>query len=329
MRNIPERVLITGAAGTIGTGLIEILKQYKYEEIICIDNNETETFFLQEKYKKYENIKPYLLDIRDEKELTRRMKGVNLVIHAAALKHVILSEESPNQAIRTNIEGTQNIIQAAIKNNVARVVFTSSDKAVNPTNVMGATKLLGERLMTAAAAMNENTIFSSTRFGNVLGSRGSVIPIFKNQIANGDEVTLTDERMTRFIMTADDACNLVIKSISDAENGDVVITKMPVAKIKDIAEIMIERSNRDIKIKEIGAKQGEKMYEELMTEEEVRRAAEYEDSYIVRPPGFTHIKRDKTRKKPGTKVDRPYNSSVEPAMTKLELEAYLQKKQII
>lgn len=329
MKNISERVLITGAAGTIGTGLIEILKQYKYEEIICIDNNETETFFLQEKYKKYENIKLYLLDIRDEKELTRRMKGIDLVIHAAALKHVILSEESPNQAIRTNIEGTQNIIQAAIKNNVARVVFTSSDKAVNPTNVMGATKLLGERLMTAAAAMNEKTIFSSTRFGNVLGSRGSVIPIFKNQIANGDEVTLTDERMTRFIMTVDDACNLVIKSISDAENGDVVITKMPVAKIKDIAEIMIERSNRDIKIKEIGAKQGEKMYEELMTEEEVRRAAEYEDSYIVRPPGFTHIKRDKTRKKPGKKVDRPYNSSVEPAMSKLELEAYLQKKQII
>ena len=169
------------------------------------------------------------------------MAGINLVFHTAAFKHVILCERSPFEAVQTNIIGIQNIIQAAIANQVARLIFTSSDKAVNPTNVMGTSKLMGERLMTAANgnACGNCQIFASTRFGNVLGSRGSVIPIFREQIKMGGPVTLTDPEMTRFIMSIKQAVQLVIDSAFLAQGGEVFVTKMPVIRIQDLAEVMI------------------------------------------------------------------------------------------
>ena len=268
------------------------------------------------------------------------MKGIDVVFHAAAFKHVILCERSPFEAVQTNILGVQNIIQAAIQNRVKRVIFTSSDKAVNPTNVMGTSKLMGERLMTAANSnmREEGTILASTRFGNVLGSRGSVIPIFREQIKKGGPITLTDPDMTRFIMSISQAVQLVIDSSFQARGGEVFVTKMPVIRIKDLAEIMIDElapayghEPEKITTKIIGTKPGEKMYEELMSHEETRRAWELPRYFVVQP-AFTHIYYDIvydysqiiTRE-----VTNPYHSGNENPLSKKELTDFLKDNQLL
>ena len=238
------------------------------------------------------------------------------------------------EAIQTNIHGVQNVITAARENNVGKVIFTSSDKAVNPTSVMGTTKLMGERLITAANSNSKdgNTIFASTRFGNVLGSNGSVIPIFKNQIKAGGPVTITDPEMTRFIMTIEQAAELVIDSAGLAKGGEVLITKMPVISIMDLAKVMIEllapaygHDADKIKIETVGCKPGEKLYEELMSDEETRRAVELERYFSVLP-AYRGIYREIEYSYPDFTsdiVDNPYNSSVEANMSMMELRAYL------
>lgn len=290
-----KSILITGACGTVGSELIRqllTLSEYAPAEIIGIDNNESQIFFLDNLYLNDKRAKFYVTDIRDRDELTRKMAGVDIVFHCAALKHVILCERSPEQAVQTNIQGIQNIIAAALTNSVAKVIFTSSDKAVNPTNVMGTSKLMGERLMTAANSNQrvKTTVFASTRFGNVLGSNGSVIPIFHNQIAKGGPVTLTSRDMTRFVMSIEESVRLVIDSAILAQGGEVFITKMPVVRIEDLAKAMIEELApiygylpNDIKITEIGIKPGEKLYEELMSSEETRRAVELQRYFSVMP----------------------------------------------
>ncbi|MBT4732583.1 polysaccharide biosynthesis protein, partial [Candidatus Woesearchaeota archaeon] len=238
-----KSIFVTGSCGTIGAELIvQLLSNPKYSpnEVIGIDNNESSLFFQDQQFLDDSRASFFVADIRDKDELSKRMRGVDVVIHAAALKHVILCERSPEQAVQTNINGVQNIISAADMNNVEVVIFTSSDKAVNPTNVMGTTKLMGERLITAAnSSKRENgPIFASTRFGNVLGSSGSVIPIFRNQISNGGPVTLTDRNMTRFVMSVEEAVELVLNSVIEAKGGEVFVTKMPVMRIKDLAVAM-------------------------------------------------------------------------------------------
>ncbi|MDC0499746.1 polysaccharide biosynthesis protein [Paracoccaceae bacterium] len=326
-------VLITGACGTVGAELTRQVIAAGAERVVCVDNNESDLFFLQQAFVETGRMKGYLADIRDLEALKQRMQGVEIVLHAAALKHVGLCEDSPSQAIRTNIEGTQNVIDAALLNNVERVIFTSSDKAVNPTNVMGTSKLMGERLMTAASLNNHSscTVFASTRFGNVLGSRGSVVPLFRRQIESGAPVTLTDRQMTRFIMTLQEAVDLVLQSALIATGGEVFVTKMPVARIEDIAIHMVNElaNGKDIAIKEIGAKPGEKMYEELMNDEEVRRAYEIEDFFVVLPAFAGNHEDHYPIARGRRKADRPYNSSVEPAMSAGELASYFRSRSIL
>ena len=284
-----KSIFITGSCGTIGSELIkQLLKSSKYNprEVIGVDNNESSLFFQDQLYLNDAKASFFVIDIRDKVELSNRMYGVDIVIHAAALKHVVLCERSPEQAVRTNINGVQNVIAAANVNCVERVIFTSSDKAVNPTNVMGTTKLMGERLMTAANSSKRSSgpIFASTRFGNVLGSNGSVIPIFRNQIASGGPLTLTDRDMTRFVMGIEEAVELVLNSVVEAKGGEVFVTKMPVMRIEDLAVAMLEElSSEEIEIVEIGSKPGEKLYEELMSGEETRRAIELEKFFSVLP----------------------------------------------
>ena len=201
-----KRIAVTGASGTVGSELIRQLltcSDFAPEEVIGLDNDESNLFFLEQSFLEDERAHFFLLDIRDLEGLNHRLQDVDIVFHTAAFKHVILCERSPAQAVQTNIIGIQNVITASIANNVHKTIFTSSDKAVNPTSVMGTSKLMGERLMTAANSSHRDwgTVFTSTRFGNVLGSSGSVIPIFKKQIAAGGPVTLTDARMTRFVMS--------------------------------------------------------------------------------------------------------------------------------
>lgn len=335
-----KSVLITGVSGTVGKEVLRQLSTQMLSEIIGIDNNESELFFLSEEYKASSNVKLFLGDIRDQDKLRRKANGVNYIIHAAALKHVILCEQSPRDPVQTNILGTQNVIDAALVNNVERVIFTSSDKAVNPTNVMGTTKLMGERLITAANAHRRGgqTIFSSTRFGNVLGSRGSVIPLFRKQIAQGGPITLTDPNMTRFIMTLHDAVKLVIDSAEIARGGEVFVTKMPIARIADLARVMVdELAPRfghlpdDIEIRVIGSKPGEKLYEELMNDEETRRTIEVKDFFIVKP-AFRSVYESVSYVYPETirdGVDNPYNSSIEKPMSVEALRAYLLEHKLL
>ncbi len=329
-----KRVLITGVCGTVGRELLRQVVRENPLEIVGIDNNESELFFLSEEFRECGHINLYLCDVRDRDGLVKRADGIDIILHSAALKHVILCEHSPGDAIQTNILGTQNVIEAATRCGVERVVFTSSDKAVNPTNVMGTSKLMGERLMTAANACKrgKGPIFASTRFGNVLGSRGSVIPLFKQQIAKGGPVTLTDRRMTRFIMTLQQAVRLVMESVFMARGGEVFVTKMPVVRIADLAEVMIEvlaphhgYAPDEIEVAVIGSKPGEKLYEELVNEEEIRRTVELPDYYVALP-AFKSVYEDIEYVYPGMDgrgLVKAYNSSVVPAMTKEDLRAYL------
>lgn len=336
-----ETVLITGVCGTVGREILRQVEQEDVKQVIGIDNNESELFFVAEDYRLDSSVKVFLCDLRDKDKLTDLFRGVDIVIHAAALKHVIMCEESPGDAVQTNILGVQNVIEAASRNNVKRVLFTSSDKAVNPTNVMGTTKLMGERLMTAANAHKKydtDPIYASTRFGNVLGSRGSVVPLFKKQIEAGGPITITDRDMTRFIMTLEGAVSLVLDSVFLAQGGEVFITKMPVVNIADLAEVMVEclaedynYKPSDISIDIVGSRPGEKLYEELMTDEEVRRTKEMKDFLIVFP-AFKYVYNAVEYNEDGMEeldAKQPYNSAIINKLSKVELKDYLTDNKLI
>lgn len=333
-----KRVLVTGACGTVGSELVrQLLSNGDYDpvEVVGIDNQESALFFEDQKYLKDQRARFFIADVRDRDELVRRMQAVDVVFHTAALKHVILCERSPDQALQTNIAGVQNVIAAALEAGVEKVIFTSSDKAVNPTNVMGTSKLMGERLMTAANSSKRTDrapVFASTRFGNVLGSSGSVIPIFHNQIAKGGPVTVTDSEMTRFIMSIEESVRLVLDSALQARGGEVFITKMPVIRIQDLAQAMIEElaprygyAPEDIAISIIGSKPGEKLYEELMSDEETRRAVELAHYFSVLP-AFRGLYQDISygyESLMSETVTKPYVSATEPARSVEEIKGIL------
>lgn len=295
MKNIfkNKKILITGGTGSIGQEILQEILKYEPTVVRVLDVDETKQFELQQEYEDFDNVRFLLGDIRDISRLHRAFNDIDIIYHTAAYKHVLSSEYNPFEAIKTNVYGIQNVIEAAIDTAVKKVIFTSSDKAVNPCNVMGATKLLGERLITAAnyyRGAASGTIFSSVRFGNVLSSRGSVSPLFKRQIQKGGPVTITNKEMTRFVMSNSQTINLLFKVAEIAQGGEIFIFKMPVIRIIDLAEVMIEElalkygyNRDDIAIKIIGNKPGEKMYEELMTEEESARSLETEELFIVLP----------------------------------------------
>ncbi len=338
-----KTILVTGSCGTVGSELVRQLladDSHRPAQVIGIDNNESELFFQDQQYLSDGRANFFLTDIRDRDALTSDARGVDIIFHAAALKHVVMCERSPMEAVQSNIHGVQNIVHAANENGVEKVIFTSSDKAVNPTNVMGTSKLMGERLITAAnsSKRGEGPIFASTRFGNVLGSRGSVLPIFRKQIAQGGPLTLTDPEMTRFIMSIEQSVRLVIESCGLARGGEVFITKMPVIRILDLAHVMIEElapqyghAAEDIKIETIGTKPGEKLYEELMSDEETRRAIELERYFAVTPAFaglYQDIKYD-YEDEVSRSVKDPYNSAHQTALSRKGIRDFLQEYNLL
>lgn len=337
-----KKILITGGTGSVGQQILHEVLKYEPKVVRILDINETKEFELQEKYRDYDNIRYLLGDVRDKERLYRAIEDIDIVFHTAALKHVFSCEYNPFEAIKTNVIGTQNLIDVCIAEEVKKVIFTSSDKAVNPTSVMGATKLLAERLIISAnyyKGGGRETVFSNVRFGNVLGSRGSVIPLFKRQIANGGVVTITNKEMTRFIMPMQDAINLLFKATEIANGGEIFIFKMEAIKIIDLAEVMIEElapiygySPNEIKMEVIGTKPGEKLYEELMTKDEARRALETEDMFIVLPEmqELSHIDRHSYSSISVSEAEvKPYTSKDVKHISKQEIKYLLRKENLL
>lgn len=292
-----KKILIIGGTGTIGQKLFHSLMEQEPDIIRIFSRDEFKQFemenFIPQEYK----VKTRFLigDVRDYDRLERAMRGIDIVFNLAAMKHVPACEYNPDEAIKTNVNGMENVIKAAIENEVESVLFTSSDKAINPTNTYGATKMLAEKLVLAAnySKGHVKTKFIAVRFGNVMGSRGSVIPLFQKQILENRKITLTDPNMSRFMMTSSEACNLMMKACEISHGGELFVLKMPVLKLKDLAEVVIEEIKQKFNIFEkisidiIGLRAGERLYEELMTIEESHYAKELEEMYIVLPTSFS------------------------------------------
>ncbi|WP_046216412.1 UDP-N-acetylglucosamine 4,6-dehydratase family protein [Paenibacillus wulumuqiensis] len=285
-------VLITGGTGSIGSEIVRNILSHRPKAVRIYSRDESKQFALQHELKEYDNVRYLIGDIRDQKRLNYAMEDVNYIFHAAALKHVPACEYNPMEAVKTNVMGVQNIIESAIENHVEKVIAISTDKVVNPTNTMGATKLLSEKLISAANLYkgSRGTVFACVRFGNVMGSRGSVIPLFRDQIAKGQPLTITHKEMTRFMMSIPQAAQLVIDAAQYSQGGEVFVLKMPILKISDLAQCLIESYEKAArrpyagKVIESGIRPGEKLYEELMTLDESERALESESMYLIPSP---------------------------------------------
>lgn len=281
-----KRILIIGGTGSVGSQLVDRLLHAEPSVIRIFSRDESKQHRMRMALGDRPVLRYLIGDIRDRKRIHRAMENIDIVFHCAAMKHVHSCEYNPFEAVHTNVIGTQHVIEAALDHDVERVIFTSTDKAVNPSNVMGASKLVAERLITAANNMrgSRRAIFASVRFGNVLFSSGSVIPVFQEQILAGGPIKITDARMTRFFMGQRRAVDLVLLASQLCRGGEVFVPKMKALRIIDLAKAMIENAGRgDIEVKEIGVQPGEKIHEELITSEEQFRTIELEHLYVVLP----------------------------------------------
>ncbi len=316
-----KKILVIGGTGSIGKNIVKHILQEEPEMIRIFSRDEYKQFELQNEVNGNSKLSYLIGDIRDYDRVLSAMKDMDYVFHTAAMKHVSFCEYNPFEAVLTNIVGTYNVINAAKQQNVKKVVFTSTDKAISPTNNYGATKLSAEKLISSAEYLKGSgkTVFCTVRFGNVMGSRGSVIPLFVKQVREGKAITVTDLSMTRFMMTLEQATTLTIQALQIAKGGETFILKMPVIKLKDLAEIVVEETPKKygvdpstVDIVEIGLKPGEKRYEELMTYDESLSAYELPDLYIVPSPFAAKKTYEKAnRPKPGT-----YSSEREIPLTK-------------
>ncbi|HHY00074.1 MAG TPA: polysaccharide biosynthesis protein [Methanothermobacter sp.] len=313
-------VLVTGGTGSIGSEIVKKLIKLQPKIVRVLDNNETALFELEQDLNS-EKIRTFIGDIRDKERLKRAFEHVDIVFHAGALKHVSLCEFNPFDAVKTNVLGTQNVLNAALDMNVKKVILISTDKAVNPINVMGATKLLAERLTISANHYvgDRDTVFSCVRFGNVLDSRGSVVPIFKKQIEKGGPLTITDPEMTRFVMSIPEAVNLILQAGEIAKGNEIFILKMPALNVTDLADVMIKFlapkygfSPDQINVEYIGKRFGEKIYEELMTVDELNYAVDKGELFVLNP---------EYNQKEKENID--YNSHLAVKLTKDEIKKIL------
>jgi UDP-N-acetylglucosamine 4,6-dehydratase len=288
MRSLPSQylqgkvVLVTGGTGSFGTAFVKtVLAEHDPAAVRVYSRDELKQYNLQLALGHDGRVRPLIGDVRDGERLRMAMRGVDVVIHAAALKQVPACEYNPFEAVKTNINGAENVVTAAIANDVPHTLALSTDKAVNPVNLYGATKLAAEKIITQgnAYAGGSPARFATMRYGNVVGSRGSVIPLFKAQAREG-ELTITDEAMTRFWITLEQAVEFVISCLDLMRGGEVFVPRIPSMRVRDIADALAPDATRRI----IGIRPGEKVHEVLVTEDESRRARGLADRYIIYPP---------------------------------------------
>ncbi|MDD4803235.1 MAG: SDR family NAD(P)-dependent oxidoreductase [Syntrophomonas sp.] len=287
-----KKILITGGTGTVGKKLAQKLLELGAAVVRIYSRDEHKQFAIQE-YFTYQGfdmkrIRFLLGDVRDKERLKRSMEDIDIIFHLAALKHVPACEYNPSEAVKTNVVGTQNVIECAMETGVSAVVYTSTDKAASPTNTMGASKLLAERLIASADHWKgpRHIKFLSVRFGNIINSRGSVVPLFQKQIERGGPVTVTEPAMSRFFMSVERAVGLILESLALSIGGETFVFKMPVLRVGDLARAVAEISGKDVEMRTIGLRPGEKMYEELMSEEESARALENDELFIILPYNY-------------------------------------------
>jgi UDP-N-acetylglucosamine 4,6-dehydratase (inverting) len=276
-----KTILVTGGCGSFGQKFAEIvLKEHNPQSIRIYDNRELAEVEMERKFND-SRLRFFIGDVRDKKRLNRAINGVDIVIHASALKHVPICEYNPIEAVKTNINGAINVIDAAIDNSVEKVMAVSTDKAVHPVNLYGGTKMVAEKLFIQANSYvggERKTRFSCARYGNVIASSGSVVPLFEEQKEKG-EITITDEKMTRFLITLEQGIRFVIKSIELMKGGEIFIPKIPSMKIMDLAEVIAPEAKKRI----VGIRPGEKLHEILLTEEEAKHAKEFDQYFIIEP----------------------------------------------
>lgn len=279
-----KSILITGGTGTFGSAFLEYcLKNFKnINRIVVFSRDELKQYNLSKKFspKKFRNIRYFIGDIRDSQRLKRALEGIDYVIHAAALKQVSTAEYNPAETIKTNVIGTQNLIEASLDNNVKKVVALSTDKAVSPINLYGATKLCAEKLMVSANNMRgkRDISFSVLRYGNVFGSRGSVFPEFQRQIKSGN-LEITDKRMTRFNIELDESIKLALYVLKNSLGGEIFVPKLPSFNIIDLAKAI----DNKCKLRFVGIRPGEKLHEEMITESESLNCLENKNLYLLLP----------------------------------------------
>jgi UDP-N-acetylglucosamine 4,6-dehydratase len=294
-----QSVLVTGGTGSFGRKFVEVmLSEHQPEKVIVFSRDELKQHEMREAGMNDPRLRYFIGDVRDLLRMRRAMEGIDVVVHAAALKQVPAAEYNPIEAIMTNIMGARNVIEAALDNKVKRVMAMSTDKAVNPINLYGATKLAAEKLtvQSNAYAGGKTTRFSCVRYGNVVGSRGSVIPVFQRQREDG-HITITDERMTRFWLSIDQGVRFTIRCIEQMQGGEVFVPKIPSTRVVDVAKAIAP----DAEVELIGIRPGEKMHEVLVSEDESRHTVELDDMYVVEPPGalwFGHEWREKGKPLP-------------------------------
>lgn len=274
-------LLITGGTGSFGTAVLNrFLTTDHFKEIRIFSRDEKKQDDMRNLYKT-DKIKYYIGDVRDYSSVEPATRGVDYVFHAAALKQVPSCEFFPMQAVKTNVEGTQNVIRAAASNGVQKVICLSTDKAAYPINAMGISKAMMEKVAVAESRNLTDTVVCLTRYGNVMASRGSVIPLFLNQIQKGEPITITDPNMSRFFMSLDDAVDLVLFAFENGNSGDLFVNKAPAGTIGDLAKALITLTGKDVPIKIIGTRHGEKLYETLCTREEMMKAEDMGNFYRV------------------------------------------------
>ncbi len=277
-----QTILITGGTGSFGKQYVHtLLTRYKPKKIIVFSRDELKQYEMQQVYNQ-PVMRYFIGDVRDKERLIQAFNGVDYIIHAAAMKHVPAAEYNPTECIKTNIDGAENVIHAAIHNNVKKVIALSTDKAANPVNLYGATKLCSDKLFVAANNMVGGKLprFAVVRYGNVVGSRGSVVPFFRKLIAEGaDTLPITDLNMTRFWITLQQGVDFVIDNFSRMKGGEIFVPKIPSVKMIDLAKAI----SSDVKLDEIGIRPGEKLHEKMCPKDDSYRTIEFEDHYVISP----------------------------------------------
>ena len=301
-------ILVTGGTGSFGKCFTRyVMEHYAPKKVIIYSRDEFKQWMMQEEFKQYaDRLRFFIGDVRDLERMRRAFDGVDYVVHAAALKQVPACEYNPNEAIKTNIHGAMNVIEAALDTGVKKVVALSTDKAVNPVNLYGGTKLVSDKLFIAANAYvgSKDLNFSIVRYGNVAGSRGSIIPVFRNVIQNGGrKLPITDLRMTRFWISLSQGVQLVIKALEEAKGGETFISKIPSFKVTDLAEAMLPGCEIEV----IGIRPGEKLHEVMVTPEDSFNTYEYEKHFIVYPQMTWNNKQQPDRS--GKKVEEGFSYS--------------------